>query len=281
MVPMIIAACLFGALGVGLVANRWVRPFAKTESHGVKLEALVAPIMSLAVVIVAFVLVQTFTSYVKAGESAGDEAGQTDYLFDVARLAPDHDAIALQAATVCYARSIAFLEWPLLTKERTAHGVSTWTHEMDAVYLRLAREGGKGPFSTILATDKERGEARRRRLTGARPAIPTELTALMLAASGLGLLALATFTLPNVRRRVQVLSITGLATMLVLVQIVIADIDRPYSGMIKIGPVDMVRTAGSLGDDFGETWPGAKLPCDAMGRRITQSVPQVPATRRS
>ena len=279
MVALIVGACLFGALAAGLVANRWVRPFAKSETHGVKLEALVAPIMSLAVVLVAFVLVQTFTSYVKAGESAGDEAGQTDYLSDVARLAPDRDAIELQAATACYARAIAYLEWPLLTRERTSHEVSTWTHEMNRVYLRLSREGGKGPFATILATDKERGEARRRRLTGARPAIPSELTAVMLITSGLGLLALAAFTLPNVRRRVQVLSMTVLAAMLVLVQITIADIDRPYSGMIKIRPIDMVRTAGSLGGDFGETWPGAKLPCDAKGRRITQLVPQVPGAR--
>jgi len=62
-----------------------------------------------------------------------------------------------------------------------------------------------------------------------------------------------------------VLAVGGLAFVLILVQVTIADVDRPYSGIVKIRPVDMNRTANDDAEDFVQNWPGATLPCDADG----------------
>ncbi len=43
------------ALAAGLLANRWVRPFADSDVKDVKFEALVGPIMSLTVLRVGFI----------------------------------------------------------------------------------------------------------------------------------------------------------------------------------------------------------------------------------
>ncbi len=50
------------ALGVGLLANWWVRPFADSEVKGIKLEALVGPILLLTVVLIASTLLAVLLS---------------------------------------------------------------------------------------------------------------------------------------------------------------------------------------------------------------------------
>ena len=68
------------------------------------------------------------------------------------------------------------------------------------------------------------------------------------------------------KRSTQSFALVGLATILIVVQLAIADMDRPYSGLIEVPPTDVERVAGDLGEDYGEDWPGRELPCDAQGR---------------
>lgn len=263
---ILIVVCLLAALVAGLMANRWVRPFADSEIRGVKLEALVSPMVSMSVLILAFVLVQTFASYGRARDSAGEEARKIDFLYETAGYVGERQARDLQAGTACYARVIDELEWPTTGDGETAAEASVWTGEMRRVYGELIDQGGEQPTPLILTTDSQRGEARSRRLTEARPALPTAITILMVASTTIGLFVLATFTLQAVKRNTQVFALVGLATILIVVQLAIADMDRPYSGFIEVPPTDVERVAGDLGEDFGEDWPGQELPCDAQGR---------------
>lgn len=266
-----IVVCLLLAVVAGLVANRFVRPFAKSEVQGVKLEALVSPMVTLSVLLLAFVLVQTFASFTRARDSEGDEARKIDFLYETAGYAPERQAVQLQGAVACYARVMAELEWPTTGEGRTAPEASVWTGQMRGVYGELIRQGGDQPFPILIATDKERGEARSRRLTEARPALPTAITILMIAATTLGVFALATFTLPNVQRNTQIFALAGLTTVLIVVQLAIADLDRPYSGVIQVSSTDLERVAADLGEDFGEDHPGRPLPCDEQGRPTAAS----------
>ncbi len=71
------------------MVNRWVRPFAKTEVQRVQLELLISPLLtSQTVLLLAFVLVQVFSSYKASREVCGvtglvaeaqriDQAGDT------------------------------------------------------------------------------------------------------------------------------------------------------------------------------------------------------------
>jgi hypothetical protein len=148
--------------------------------------------VSMTVLLLAFVLVQTFASYGRARDSTGDEARKIDFLFETAGYVSQPQARELQAATACYARVMAELEWPTTGAGETAPEASVWTGEMRRVYGRLIESGGDQPVPLILTTDKERGEARSRRLTEARPALPTAITILMIGSATIGLFALAT-----------------------------------------------------------------------------------------
>ncbi len=86
----------------------------------------------------------------------------------------------------------------------------------------------------------------------------------MIISTSVAVLGLSTFTLPTVRRRVQLGAVSALALMLVLVQLTIADIDRPYDGLIAVEPVDIERVA----DDLSEDYPTRPLPCDPSGNEV-------------
>ena len=270
----LVALIIVGAaLTAGLIANRWVRPFADTEVKGVKLEALVGPIMSLTVLLVAFTLVNVFASYNRGVQSVSDEARKVDFLYELGGYASDGPAqVELRSATACYAAAVAGPEWEVMADGRTSPTVSPWTRQIRGSIEQLVQGEEPTPvLSATLAADKERGEARSRRLTEARPAVPGVLFGLLIASASIGVFALATFTLPYVHRRVQIGVLALLAVLLSLFVGMIGDLDRPYDGFIAIDSTDMTRVAGDLAEDFAEDHPDVQLPCDAQGAELEES----------
>jgi hypothetical protein len=261
------------ALLAGLVANRWVRPFADSEVKGIKLEALVGPIMSLTILLVAFTLVNVFASYSRATQSASEEARKVDFLFELGGYVPDETIRTdLQSAVTCYAAAVAGPEWDVMDEGRTAPEVSPWTRQIRGTIEQMVASDTPSPVvSSVLTADKERGEARSRRLTEARPAVPDLLYVLLIGSAAVGVFALATFTLPNVARRVQIGVLTILAILLALFVGMIRDMDRPYDGLVSVPPTDITRVAGDLAEDWAEDVPGVPLPCDDRGVALEQS----------
>jgi hypothetical protein len=256
------------ALAAGLVANRWVRPFADSEIKGIKLEALVGPIMSLTVLLLAFTLVTVFGSFQRAFTSAADEARKVDFLYEIGGYVPDEYQADLQGAVACYAAAVAEYEWETMDEGRTAPQVSPWTRQIRASIEQLVvSDTPSSVLSALLTADRDRSEARSRRLTEARPAVPTVLFALLVGSAAVGVFALATFTLPYVARRVQVGVLVILATLLAVFVGVIWDMDRSYSGLIALDPTDISRVAGDLTEEFVEDHPEVPLPCDSTGQQ--------------
>jgi hypothetical protein len=258
---------LLGALLVGIWLNGYVRPFATSEVQGVKLEALIGPILTLTVLLLTFTLVTTFGSFQRAAAGAAVEARKADYLFEMGRLLPQPVGVRLEAATACYAAAVATFEWETMAQGRTAPEVSVWTAELRATFDEIVdRDDVPSPvLSSALTADRDRGESRSARLTEARPAVPTSIKMILILTATVGLLALATFTLPLVRRRVQIGALAALATLLTVMLLAIDDVDRPYAGLVRVDPVDMQRVAGDLREDFVELNPDVPLPCDEQG----------------
>ncbi|KAB7746521.1 hypothetical protein GA707_03265 [Nostocoides sp. F2B08] len=94
---IVIVASLSIAIVAGMFANRFVRPFATTEVQGVKLEALVGPLVSLTVLLLAFTLVTIFGSFQRAQFSASEEARKVDHQFEMAQLASEPQRQQLMA----------------------------------------------------------------------------------------------------------------------------------------------------------------------------------------
>jgi hypothetical protein len=267
--PGLLIAVLVVALLLGLIANRWVRPFAKSEVQGVKLELLVGPLMTLTVVLLSFVLVQVYASFVKTRDAAGEEAGKVSVEYDLAGYFPERYALPLQASLVCYARSIVDIEWPELAGDRAlAPAVALWANNLDVVFTRLASERNSQPYGTILTVDRERAEARTRRLTEAQPTVPSGLMVLMVSVGCAAIFAFGAFTLPYVSRRVQIGALCVLVIVFAGLLLTLRDLDEKYEGWSRVDPDDMHIAERLVTDKFARDHPGAELPCDASGRRL-------------
>ena len=263
---VIVFGVLVGALAVGLLANRWVRPFAKSEVQGVKLELLISPLLTLTVLLLAFVLVQVFSSFRASKDASGLEAGRVVFEFDIAGYYDDPIAEPMQSALVCYARAVAHQDWPALAGDpELSPAAGRWGSALDIPLAKLREIDNGQPYGTLLAADKERSDGRRLRLVQARPTVPTELELLLLMTSALAVLGIAAFTLPYVSRRTQIGALAVLTTVLGVVLISIVDLDTKYEGFIQMENQDFLIADQLLTPRYAARYPDRVLPCDAVG----------------
>ncbi|WP_426367742.1 hypothetical protein [Streptomyces sp. E-08] len=96
------------ALLAGLAADRYLRPRLLTEDDdtGMAVKDLVGPLLTLTVLLLAFVLVTANGSYGKAEVASRGEARALDQLVETAEYAPQVQRSRIQADVVCYARAV-------------------------------------------------------------------------------------------------------------------------------------------------------------------------------
>ena len=256
------------AVPVGLYVLR-PRVAARVDNdvQGIKTEHIVSPLVTLAVFLSAFVAAQATSSYRSATEQAGNEAGAVDQFFETAGLLPGPEGRSIQASTVCYARAVHRLEWPSMEHGTTADAVGHWTDEIRAELPAIV-DGPSPVVSSMLTLDRQRSEARRLRLTEMVPSIPVPVLMLMFLAVLGVVLALATLALPAIRRRNLVAIVGVIALLLGGTLYLVEQLEEPYSGIMRISPVAMERTADSAAEDYAAAHT-AGLPCDADGAPLT------------
>ena len=224
---------------------------------------LTAPLASLAVVLLVFVLVQTYASWAAAGRAETDEATATLLLFREADLVRDpHLRNRLRKQVVCYATSVAKQDWPAMGRRRVSSVPTYWAALIRGAGTRLVRARGESTAGdNLVKRDGERATARQNRLGEARRTVPTALSWLMLAAVVMVLGVMGTATLSTVDARVHVVILVAAATAFASTLILIGDLDQPYSGAVRREPTQT---------EFVRTQIAAEvrgpLPCDGAGR---------------
>jgi hypothetical protein len=94
------------------------------------------------------------------------------------------------------------VEWPSLAGGIQLHPLPTrWANEVDVVLAQIAAGNDTDqPYGTLLSADRDRADARGKRIVEAEPAVPFSVRLLMVLISALALAAIATFTLPYIAR---------------------------------------------------------------------------------
>lgn len=258
------------ALVCGLLASHVRRRHHAVEPSGDADEAsvsdLVSPLETLAVLLVAFVIVVAAESYGEAGNAVGAEAHRVDQLYEVADYAPEPQRERMQGAAVCYSRAIMTYEWA--TMEATgakAPQASTWSTDFRRSFKELAHKDDSS-FALLVEADDQRSVARQARLAEASPAIPAVVYWFMVLALAATIGAFA-FGLPHKRGSAHFVLLFVLAGLFTGSLLLIEDIDSPFSGAIKITSEAMAATAEDIAEDFSDDHPGHALPCDEHGVR--------------
>ncbi|MER8040122.1 bestrophin-like domain [Streptomyces hydrogenans] len=271
MTMLLTVVIIAAALAVGLFANQVRRRRRAAAGGGDGEEAsvsdLVSPLETLAVLLVAFVIVLAAESFGSAAAAVEAEAGRVDQLYEVADYAPEPQREHLQAAAVCYARAIQAAEWPLMAEGGEKSPVaSVWSSGFRTHFKELAHRDDP-TFDLLVEADDERSKARQTRISEASPAIPPSVYWFMVVALAATVGAFA-FGLPRDRGPSHLTLLCVLAVLFTGSLLLIEDIDTPFSGQIKITSETMAQTAQDISEDYATDHPDGTLPCDAGGARV-------------
>jgi len=263
-VTLITIVVVVVVVAAGLTYNRraW-RPRQATAAvprDGLKLWELITPVASLAVVLLVFVLVQTYASWAAAGRAETDEATATLLLFREADLVGDaqvRDTIRRQM--VCYATSVVHQDWPAMGRRRVSSVPTYWATLVREAGVRLVRaRGSSSAGENLVSRDGERATARQSRLLEARPTVPGALSWLMLATVVVVLAVIGTTT--TVDRRVHVVIVVAAAAIFAATLILIRDLDQPYAGAVHREPTQTEFVLRQIAAEVR-----GPLPCDGNG----------------
>ena len=269
---VIIVVVLSGALG--LLAQRRLANRVGTDSQdsaeGIPLTDLLAPVRILVALVLAFVLVQTFSSYEDASDAANDEASAVSTEAVAAALLPSPTGPNVVGLLRCYARAVAGPGWASLEASRHTSSISNDADARVAAEVRVAVAQAQqaGISETLVAEvvvgERARAAARRVRLAEAAPSVPSIVTALLIGCVAITVASTAAFAGRRIRPSLRwtLLGVTALIFTASL--LVILDLDRPFGGMARIDPTAMRAVEAQIG-----TTPfGANPPCDLSGAQL-------------
>ncbi|MFI5531795.1 hypothetical protein ACIA8O_25010 [Kitasatospora sp. NPDC051853] len=257
-----VAAC---ALLLGLAANRFLRPLLLKEDDGtgMAVKDLVGPLLTLTVLLLAFVLVTANGSYGKAEVASRGEARALDQLVETAEYAPAAQRDRIQADCVCYARAVREQEWPAMGDGHGSTAPNAWSGDLRQTFAQLQ---GQSVFGMLVSADNKRSDERDERLTQASPNIPSAVLWFLLATLTVTVVALG-ICLPRRDNRGQVLTLALITCLLTTTLVLIRDVDRPFGGIIDVKPEAITEVERQAHRDLLAHDPAAKLPCDEAGNR--------------
>ncbi|MEU7012253.1 hypothetical protein [Streptomyces sp. NPDC046385] len=264
MALVIVVAVL--ALLAGLAANRWLRPrlLNADDDEGMAVKDLVGPLLTLTVLLLAFVLVTANGSYGKAEVSSRGEARALDQLVETAEYAPVLQRARIQGDAVCYARAVRVQEWPAMADGNGSPAPSVWSTDFRTAFRTLE---GKPVFGMLVAADNKRSDEREERLTQATASIPSAIFWFLLATLTITVVALG-ICLPRRNNRGQILTLAVITALLTTTLCIIRDVDRPFGGIIDVQPTAIAEAERQAERDFKANHPTDDLPCDAAGNRL-------------
>ena len=268
---VIVVVVLSGALGLETHRRlaRRVRTESEQSAEVVPLTDLLIPVRILVALVLAFVLVQTFTSYEDAGDAADDEAGAVSAEAVAAALLPAPTGPDLVGELRCYARAVDGPGWASLEETRRTSSISQDADARVAEAVAEAQQAGINEtlVAEVVAAERGRVEARRARLAEAAPSVPGLVTALLVGSVMVTVASTAAFADRRIRPSLQWTMLGVTAFIFTASLLVILDLDRPFGGVAAIEPTAMRAVEAQIGD----TTFGADPPCDESGPRRRRS----------
>ncbi len=218
-------------------------------------------------VLLAFVFLLAFQSYLKGRDSAGQEAVAVTTLFSLAQQIDVPRDRVLEGELVCYARAV-IAEWPRMREQQESEAV---VGDVDALERAFARVRITSPASDNAHAKwfdamQERETGRRGRLVEAAPFVPP-LVWIVLALSGLFVIVFTIFFADRREERwSQVLLIVSVTTVVVSSIAVVRFLDSPYDdhpGSIR--PTAMKSALAGIEQEL--IFDGISVPerCDRQG----------------
>jgi ABC-type multidrug transport system fused ATPase/permease subunit len=222
-------------------------------------------------VLLGFVVFLAFTSYDAARAGAEAEALTVGQQIETAQFLPPATVDELTGELVCYARSVAGVQWERMESGTLGEQVNPWAVELfrtlRTVEPQTATE--QSAYEKWLDQTSEREEARNDRIHGAIGVIPTPLWLVLFFSAGLIFVFMLFFADSGERALVQAMLIGAVVAVITAMLLLLSFLNHPvHTGLGGLRPVAMERTLEIIEQELTIVGHDAPLPCDARGNRL-------------
>jgi hypothetical protein len=219
-------------------------------------------------VMLGFVIFLAFESYDTSRSGAEAEAQVVVQQFQTAQLLPKAVRVPLSGALICYARNVAYTEWPQLRSGGAGNLINPWSvtlfRVLQPIEPRTASE--QAAYGKWLDQSTDRQTARSGRTHGAEGVIPTPLWIVLFISAGIIFVFMLFFADSEERAFVQATMMGGVAVMITSMLLLLWFLDNPYQqGVGGLQPTAMERAISQV--DEAATLVGIQStpPCEQVG----------------
>jgi hypothetical protein len=219
-------------------------------------------------VLLGFVVFLAFASYDAARAGAEQEALIVSQQVETAQLFPAPADRKLTGELVCYARSVAGVQWDRMEAGTLGEELNPWASAMfrtlQTVEPRTPTE--QSAYDTWLSQRQAREAARNDRIHGAVGVIPTPLWLVLYFISALIFVFMLFFADSGERAVVQALLIGTVTAVITSMLLLLTLLDNPFhEGVGGLRPVAMERALQVIDRELQISGADASPPCDARG----------------
>ena len=232
---LIILACIGAAILFLFVVTRSSTAPSRKESNDFT-GAVVAVIGTTYAVILAFTLAGVWNMFQQAQANEEQEANSLVNVFRIAGQLQDPNAKAIQDLCIRYADNALDREWPAMEHEQMPPEGGETINQFWALAGQAQAHAQPDAIAAYQLMEELRGltQYRRIRAMQCRESLPAILWAVLLAGGIVTVVSACFFGVPNFR--FHLLQVFMLSFLISLVLVAIADIDRPYQGVVRVDP---------------------------------------------
>src|SRR3954452_10768199 len=222
-------------------------------------------------VLLGFVVFLAFTSYDASRSGAEEEALLVAQQVETAQFFPDSASGELTGQLVCYARSVAGVQWDRMEAGTLGEQLNPWGIELFKTLKRADPEtpAEQAAYGKWLDERSAREEARSDRIHGAVGVIPTPLWVVLFFIAGLIFAYMLFFADSGERAVVQAMLMGSVVAVVVSTLLLLQFLNNPFHpGIGGLRPVAMQRSLKIIDQELKAAGRTIQAPCDAAGRSL-------------
>jgi Protein of unknown function (DUF4239) len=262
------------ATTLSIVAMLWVRRKAPDGSYfndGDRAAGVFGVLATGFAVLLGFVVFLAFTSYDTARAGAESEARIVAQQVETAQFFPSPASEELTSELICYARSVARVQWDRMEAGTLGDDLNPWATELFQTLQTVDPQtpAEQAAFGKWLDERSAREEARNDRIHGARGVIPLPLWMVLFFTAALIFVYMLFFADSGERRTVQALMMGTVMAVVVSTLLLLQFLNNPFhSGAGGLRPEAMERTLVIIDQELSAIHLQVQVPCDVRGNPL-------------
>ena len=219
-------------------------------------------------VLLGFVVFLAFTSYDAARAGAENEARIVAQQIETAQLLPADVVEPLTSDLVCYARSVAGVQWERMQNGTLGDDLNPWSVKLFRTLQGVDPQtpSAQAAYGKWLDERSDREQARSDRIHGAVGVIPLPLWIVLFLTAALIFVFMLFFADSGERAIVQALLMGTVVAVIVSLLLLLQFLDNPFhKGIGGLRPVAMERTLKIVDQEIQGGIGSLQLPCDQAG----------------